>query len=405
MTVSATRWIEAITMEELNRDPNPIYERLRREAPVAFVPAVGMHVVATRELCLQITQDSEAWSTVIAPSGGRTFGKGTVLDSNGETHRKLREWIDPQLRPTAVDSYIEALVRPVARTILEAIEEIGAVDIQEAYFAPVSVRAVGDLMGLTTVPSKTLVRWFQTLAKSYGNAEVDENGQFVHHEPFEAGDEIKNEIIATVDPLLDHWTVYPDHTLISHWLHDGMPDGQTRDRAEIYPNIYVFLLGALQEPGHVMTTTLAGLLENPDQLERVIDDPTLIPRAINEGARWVAPIWSAAVKVANRDVELAGVDLPAGTAVMLAYGSANRDTSAWDDPDVFDVDRPMMPHLTFGSGAHACAGTYLGSAVVRIALEELFETIPNIEPDPEHTPTFWGWTFRGPQSLHIKWEV
>ncbi|CAG7588954.1 cytochrome P450 [Rhodococcus opacus] len=404
MTTSTT-WIESITMEELDRDPNPIYDRLRREAPIAFVPAVGMHVVSSRDLCLQIAQDSETWSTVIAPSGGRTFGKGTVLAANGEQHEKIREWIDPQLRPSAVDSYVEALVRPQARSLLEGIEDLGAADIQEAYFAPISVRSVGDLMGLTEIPSETLVRWFQTLAQSYGNAEVDENGNFANPGPFEAGDQVKAEIVAAVGPMLDHWTEHPDHTLISHWLHDGTPDGQVRDRSEIYPNIYVFLLGALQEPGHVMTTTLAGLFQHPDQLERVIDDPTLIPRAVNEGARWVAPIWSAAVKVAGRDVTIGGIDLPTGTPVMLAYGSANRDESVWENAEAYEIDRPIMPHLAFGAGNHACAGTYLGTAIVRIALEELFETIPNIEPDPDRAPQFWGWTFRGPQGLHVTWEV
>lgn len=404
MTTSSS-WIDTITMEELDRDPNPIYDRLRREAPVAFVPAVGMHVVASRELCLQIAQDSETWSTVIAPSGGRTFGEGTVLASNGERHKKLRGWIDPQLRPSAVDSYLEALVRPQARSLLEGIEDLGEVDIQEAYFAPVSVRSVGDLMGLVGIESDTLVRWFQTLAQSYGNAEVDETGAFANPAPFEAGDAAKAEIIAAVDPLLDHWTDNPDHTLISHWLHDGMPEGQTRDRSEIYPNIYVFLLGALQEPGHVMTTTLAGLLQHPEQLERVVDDPELIPRAVNEGARWVAPIWSAAVKVANRATTLDGTEIPAGTPVILAYGSANRDESAWENPQDYDVDRPGVPHLAFGAGKHACAGTYLGASIARIALEELFETVPNIEADPDRSPEFWGWTFRGPQGLHVTWEV
>lgn len=148
-----------------------------------------------------------------------------------------------------------------------------------------------------------------------------------------------------------------------------------------------------------MTTTLAGLFQHPDQLERVIDDPTLIPRAVNEGARWVAPIWSAAVKVAGRDVTIGGIDLPTGTPVMLAYGSANRDESVWENAEAYEIDRPIMPHLAFGAGNHACAGTYLGTAIVRIALEELFETIPNIEPDPARAPQFWGgWTFRGPQA-------
>lgn len=406
MTISSEiSWLDTITMAELDHDPLPIFKRLRREAPVAYIPAVGMHVASTRELCLQIAQDSETWSTVIAPSGRRTFGEGTVLDSNGPSHQGLRAWIDPQLRAGTVDSYVENLVRPTARAILAEIEDAGAIDIQEEYFAPVSVRSVCDLMGLKDVPSETLVRWFKTLALSYGNAEVDENGNFVNLERFEAGDRVKDEIIATVDPLLDHWTEHPDDSLLSHWLHDGMPEGQVRDRSAIYPNIYVFLLGSAQDPGHVMTATLAGLFERPDQLERVIDDYTLIPRAINEGLRWLAPIWCAAVKVANRDVTVGGVELAAGTPIMLAYGSANHDETTWENPESYDLDRPPAQHLAFGGGKHTCAGAYLGPAIVRIALEELFEIVPNIEPDPDRLSNFVGFFFRGPESLHVRWEV
>lgn len=75
----------------------------------------------------------------------------------------------------------------------------------------------------------------------------------------------------------------------------------------------MFLLGAMQEPGHAMATTLAGLFTKPEQLERVIDDPNLIPRAVGEGMRWVAPIWSAAVKLTTEEVTVGGVTLPAHT--------------------------------------------------------------------------------------------
>lgn len=402
---TATNWIDSVTMDELNEDPHAVHDRLRKEAPVAFVPAVGLHVASTREACMQIAKDGENWTTVIAPAGERSFGKGTVLAANGEEHKELRAMIDPGLRPSAVDAHIDDLVRPYARHLLEQIDEQGSADIQEEYFAPVSVRAVGDLMGLTSVPAETLVRWFQTLALAFGNAEVDENGEFVDLAKFDAADAVRAEILEIVDPLLDHWEDNPDHTLLSHWLHDGGPEGQLQSREKIYPNIYVFLLGALQEPGHVMTTTLAALLRDPDQLERVIDDPTLIPRATNEAARWVAPIWTAAVKVANRDMTVQGVEIPAGTPVLLSYGSANRDESTWDSPEVFDLDRPAMPHLAFGTGNHACAGTHVGMSIVRIALEELFEAIPNIEPDEDRDVSFWGWTFRGPQGLHVTWEV
>ncbi|RPA64845.1 cytochrome P450 [Gordonia oryzae] len=406
LTSAATpSWITDITMAELEADPRPFYERLRREAPVAFVPQLGLHIVSTRELCLEISKDSENWPAVISPAGGRTFGSGAILNSNGPEHRELRGMVEPHLQPSAVDTYIDDLVRPFARSRLADFEDNGAADIVAEYCEPVSVRALGDLLGLGDVSTDKLREWFHKLSDSFTNADMTADGEFANPDGFIPGDEAKAEIIAHVDPKIDHWIEHPDHTAISHWLHDGMPEGQTRSREVIYPNLYVFLLGAMQEPGHAMGTTLAGLFSRPDQLERVIDDPTLITRAVAEGMRWVAPIWSAAVKVATRKVTVGGVTLPQGSLVMLSYGSANNDENAYDAPTSYDLDRAVIPNLTFGGGVHACAGTYFASAVVRIALEELFESIPNIERDTAHEIDFWGWGFRGPKQLHVQWEV
>lgn len=398
-------WLTDVTMEQLKSDPHQVYERLRREAPVAYVPQLGLHIVSTRDLCLEIAKDAEHWPAVISPAGGRTFGHGAILNTNGPAHRDLRDMVEPHLQPSMVDEYIDNLVRPFARAQLEAFDQDGAADIVAQYCEPVSVRALGDLLGLDDVPVDKLREWFHKLSVSFTNADMTPDGEFANPDGFIPGDEAKAEIIAHVDPKIDRWIEHPDRTAISHWLHDGMPDGETRRRDVIYPNLYVFLLGAMQEPGHAMATTLAGLFSRPEQLERVIDDPALIPRAVSEGMRWVAPIWSAAVKVSTSEVTVGDVTLPEGSLVMLTYGSANNDENAYDAPTEYDLDRPVIPNLTFGGGVHACAGTYFATAVVRIALEELFESIPNIELDPDHDVSFWGWGFRGPKELFVNWEV
>ncbi|OUS92507.1 cytochrome P450 [Rhodococcus sp. NCIMB 12038] len=402
---STQSFIDEITIEELEADPYPFYERLRKEAPVAFVPALGMHIVSTKELCEQIAKDADNWPAVISAAGGRTFGPGALLNTNGDDHRDLRDMVEPHLQPSAVDKYIDDLVRPFARQRLAEIENDGQADIVAAYCEPVSVRALGDLLGLNDVSHDKLREWFHKLSVSFTNAAVDENGEFANPDGFIPGDEAKAEIIAHVDPKIDKWIKEPDHTAISHWLHDGMPEGQTRSRDVIYPNLYVFLLGAMQEPGHAMATTLAGLFTKPDQLERVVDDPALIPRAVSEGMRWVAPIWSAVVKRAAHEVTVGGVTLPEGSIVMLSYGSANQDENAYNAPTEFDLDRALLPNMTFGGGKHACAGTYFANAVTRIGLEELLEAIPNLERDDAHEVDFWGWGFRGPKQLFTKWEV
>ncbi|MDV7241364.1 MULTISPECIES: cytochrome P450 [Rhodococcus] len=397
-------WIDEITMTELERNPYPVYERLRTEAPLAYLPVLGSYVATTAELCRAIATSPD-FEGIITKAGGRTFGHPAVIGVNGDIHRDLRSMVDPALQPSEVDRWVDSLVRPIARRYVEQFENHGKADLVSQYCEPVSVRALGDLLGLNDVSSDTLRDWFHRLSNSFTNAGVDENGEFTNPEGFIQGDDAKAEIRAIVDPLIDNWIVNPDDSAISHWLHDGMPEGQVRERDYIYPTLFVFLLGAMQEPGHAMASTLVGLFSRPEQLEAVIDEPALIPRAISEGMRWTSPIWSATARISTKDVTVGDVFLPEGSVVLMSYGSANHDAEVYDAPTEYDMTRPPLPHLAFGAGQHACAGIYFANHVCRIGLEELFEAIPNLERDTGADVEFWGWGFRGPTALHATWEV
>lgn len=397
-------WIDDITITELERNPYPAYERLRREAPLAYVPVLGSYVASSAELCREVAMSPD-FEGVITPAGGRTFGHPAIIGVNGDIHSDLRGMVEPQLQPVEVDQWVDDLARPIARRYLEQFEDRGKAELVSEFCEPVSVRSLADLLGLNDVSSDTLREWFHKLNNSFTNAAVDDDGEFANPEGFRPGDEAKAEIRATVDPLIDRWIEEPAECAISHWLHDGMPEGETRDREYIYPTIYVYLLGAMQEPGHGMGSTMVGLFSRPEQLEEVVDDPTLIPRAISEGVRWTAPIWSATARISKRPVTIGGVDLPANTPVILSYGSANHDTGKYDAPSDYDLHRPPLPHLAFGAGNHACAGIYYANQIMRIGLEELLEAIPNLERHEPEGVDFWGWGFRGPTSLHCTWEV
>ena len=401
---STLSWLDEITMEELERNPYPVYERLRAEAPVAFVPVLGAYVASTTEACRAVAAGDD-FDGIITPAGGRTFGHPAIIGVNDDIHRDLRSMVEPALQPAEVDRWIEDLVRPIARRYVEAFESDGRADLVAQFCEPVSVRSLGDLLGLKDVSSDKLREWFHKLSDSFTNAAMDEDGNFLNQERFDEGDRAKEEIRSVVDPLIDHWIEHPDDSAISHWLHDGMPEGQTRDRDYIYPTLYVFLLGAMQEPGHAMSSTLAGLFTRPEQFEAVVDEPGLIPRAIAEGMRWTAPIWSGTARIAKRDTVVSRIEISEGSVVMLSYGSANHDIDVFDAPSRYDLTRPPLPHLAFGAGKHACAGIYFANNVSRIGLEELLETIPNLERDTSEDVEFWGWGFRGPKTLHARWEI
>jgi len=387
-------WLDDISVELLENDPYPVFERLRREAPVAWIPALQAHVASTWKENWEIASDYENFGGTTDPANEHVFGQPNILSVDGDLHAGLRSMIDPRLRPRVVRQYIDDLVRPIARRYVAELPEQGSAELMATYFEPISVRSLGDLLGFKEIDSDTLRHWFHDLSTGFAN-------KALHPEGFAISDAVTQEIKAVVDPKLERLSREPDDSSLSHWLHDGMPEGQTRTADYIYPTLFVILLGGQQEPGHGAGSTLLGLLSNPEQLRRVAEDHSLIPRAVGEGLRWCSPIWTTLGRSPYRDVERAGLKIPAGGHILLAYGSANRDETEFERPEVYDLDRKQHPHMAFGTGKHACAGSSFAPNVIRIALEELLEAYPQIELDQSAESRLWGWIFRGPKELHV----
>lgn len=399
------RWLDEITIEQLETDPYPIFARLRREAPIAWIPTLGSWLVSNWKYCREIARDSEHFAGGSDPALEHVFGQPCILSVDGEVHNDLRSMVDPHLRPSVVASYIDQLVRPVARQCLAEIRDQGKADLMAEYFEPISVRAVGDLLGFQQIDSDTLRRWFHDLSSGFVNKAVDAEGNFLNPEGFAASDAARAEIETVVNSMLDRLENEPDESALSHWLHDGMPPGQVRSRESIFPNLLVILLGGMQEPGHACGSTLLGLFSQPELLRNVIEDQSQMLKAVHEGMRWLSPIWTTIGRRPFSDFDIGGVTLRKGQNVLLSYGSANRDEAQFEQPEIYMLDRSSRSHLAFGMGKHICAGTYFAPHVARIALEELLSAIPSIELDPEHEVVVWGWFFRGPQELRVRWSA
>jgi cytochrome P450 len=167
----------------------------------------------------------------------------------------------------------------------------------------------------------------------------------------------------------------------------------------LLPTVKVTLLGGMQEPGHGAGSVLVGLLTNPDQLSELRGNlAELLPRAVDEGLRWVAPIGTQ-TREATRDVALGGVTIPKGAAVGALVSSASRDEARFTDPDRFDIHRNDGPHAAFGFGQHFCSGRWFAREQVIVALRVLLEGAREIAL--KETPVFRGWEFRAPTALNV----
>src|SRR5262249_33214147 len=152
-------------------------------------------------------------------------------------------------------------------------------------------------------------------------------------------DAAARDIERRLGPGLERLADHPDESMLSHMLHGGRPDGSPRPPELGLPSLKVILLGGMQEPGPAAAPPLRGLLGRPDQLLRVAADTSLVPTAIHEGMRWLAPI-GAVERQAARDVRTGDVEIAAGDVIEVMLASANRDPLRYQNPGEFDLDRP-----------------------------------------------------------------
>jgi cytochrome P450 len=388
------RFADTITIDALEADPFPIYAGLRREDPIAPVPAANCWF-ATRWADVEAIARSPDFTAASdeAPVN-HAFGRPNVLTTEGPVHSELRGGIEPHYRPRRVAEYIESLVRPIAEAQLAAFLASGDNNLLTGYFEPISALSLARSFGFQDVDEPTLRRWFHGLSQGAINFERDPARAAICAQTVA-------EIEAITLPLLTRLAHAPDNSPLSHLLHSGMPEGQTRAPEMILPSVKITLLGGMQEPGHGAANLLVGLMQNPVQFAALRADlDGLLPQAIDEGLRWIAPIGTM-MRTALRDTAINGIAVPEGTPVSCIFASANRDAARWDDSESFDILRPAKSHMSFGLGAHFCAGKWFAKAQIDIALRVLLAAIPAPE-FAEGAPEFIGWEFRAPTHLRIK---
>jgi cytochrome P450 len=155
-------------------------------------------------------------------------------------------------------------------------------------------------------------------------------------------------------------------------------NGQKLTELQLFHNGWLYIIGGLETTRNAISGGLLALIEHPEERARLLNDPALMPTAIEEILRWTSPITHIA-RVATRDTELAGTRIKEGDRVALWIPSANRDESIFADPYRFDIARSPNEHIAFGKGEHFCAGAHLARLELRLMLADLLSRIEHIE--------------------------
>ena len=387
--------LATVTVEDLERDPYPIYAELRTHAPVAYMPCLDVWMVTRWADVETASTDPAAFPAHVERSPtDRALGGVSMMTTDGDPARRRRRPFDPTFRPRAVEAALPEVVERLCGERLDAIAATGRADLLADYFEPVSVRSLATAVGIDhLVDVPTLVRWFAGLAAGVSNYEDDPAKSALCAS-------IGAEIDAVMLPLFERRLAEPDGGLLSNLL--AASEGTLAERvAFAMPSFKLVLLGGLQEPAHGGGTIAHSLLSHPDQLAAVRADLSLVPAAVDEGLRWTAPIGNL-LRGVTPGTSLAGVSFPPDARAILVVSSANRDREVWGaTADDYDIGRPRRVNMAFATGPHYCIGHHFARVQLQVAIRMLLERFPRLRLDPDHEVVYRGHEYRSPKAVRV----
>ena len=364
-----------ITLAELETDPYPALARLRAAEPVAYVPDMDMWLVTRWDDVEMVHERPDLFTSATEPSWLNSVLGVNMLGRDGAEHRKLKDALQPTFAPTATSGWVADLLPVICDELIDAFDPSGA-DLMTAYAEPIAVRALQDSLAWDNASWQQIGEWTRGVCTGLGNFANDpELARIASAANAESGESIRERVV----PKLAHIGLSPD---------------------EIVNNVRLCMSGGINEPRDGIALTVWALLTHPDALAECRSDAALWRSACEELFRWISPV-ATSTRQTTADAAIGDSTIPAGALVGAVLSSANRDERRWTDPDRYDIRRKEGPHLAFSTGAHVCLGAWLGRSTVRVAVQHLFDRLPDLHLTGE--VDIRGFEFRGPVRLDVAW--
>lgn len=390
---------------EVLANPYPLYHRLRTEAPVHWDPFLHAWVVTRYPDVVRVLHDFSADRTpspeqlermnlsVISPIAAVMVKQMLFLDA--PAHTRLRSLASSAFTPARV-RVLRSHIQQIADTLIDAAmaAQPGQMDIIAEFAEPLPAIVTAEMLGVPTRDHRQLKDWTAVFAEMLGNFQHNPD-----HVP---------KVLRALEEMLEYFRervrelqAHPREGLINSLLTAEI-NGDRLTEEEVIANSIVTMVGGQETTTNLIGNGLLTLLRYPAEMQRLRDDPGLIPSAVEELLRYESPSQHTA-RLARTDVELGGRKIRKRDAVIAVMGAANRDPERFPDPDRLDLARTDNRHLAFGWAAHFC----FGAALARIEGQVSFSTILRRMPDLalQQVPLQWRTNLglRGLVSLPVRY--
>jgi hypothetical protein len=373
-------------------DPYPALAKLRREAPIAFVPQLGSTLFTKRDDIFVYEKQIDVFSSH-QPEGlmNRLMGHN-MMRKDGEAHMAERRTIFPSISPRTVKEHWTAQFQAHADRILDALELSDDLDFCRDFALPFSAECLKSITGLTNMRFQDMNAWSQAMIDGVANYIGDPAVEARCHEAT-AG------IDATIDERIPQLRGKDDLSLLGVMMAAGMPMESVR------ANIKLAISGGQNEPRDAVAGCVWALLTHPEQLKLAQSGQVPWLNVFEEYARWISPIGMSPRRIAQ-PFAVGDIVLSPEDRIFFMFGSANRDETHFDRADMFDVTRDVSKSIAFGAGPHFCAGAWASRAMVAdVALPTIFARLRGLRMREGEPVRIGGWAFRGLLNLPVTWDA
>jgi cytochrome P450 len=304
----------------------------------------------------------------------------SMLSMDGPQHRRYRGLVQPSFVPAQAQWWIRNWISETVQALIDSFVDDGRAELNVDFCAAIPVLTITGSFGVGIDQALTIRESLSDPPK----------------------------IIAMLAPIVAARRAAPTDDLISVLVQAELKaeDGTTQrlSDVEIYSFAFLLLAAGSGTTWKQMGITLTALLQRPDVLQRVAGNRELLRPTIEEALRWM-PTDPMFARFATEDVQLRGVDIPAGSVVHMNFAAANRDPARWERPDDFDVDRPRRASFAFGGGPHICLGMHVARAEMMVGIGALLDRLPNLRLDDEaEPPRYIGMYERGATAIPVVFD-
>jgi cytochrome P450 len=379
---------------DLVADPYPLYRRMRDEMPLYYNPELDFFAVSRFDDVSKVLLDHTTYSSAKGDileiiRADMEMPSGVLIFEDPPAHPIHRRMLSRLFTPKRI-AELEPKVRDFCVRALDPLIGAGGFDFVADIGSQVPMRAIGMLLGIPESEQEAVRDTVDAALRTESGGRMTQEQILVDTDAF--------------GQYIDWVAEHPSDNIISQLIQAEFVDehGETRrlTREEVVTYVTVLAGAGNETTGRLIGWAGKYLAENPDQRRALVQDPSLIPNAIEELLR-MEPPGPFMARYVTREVEVLGTTVPQGSVMMAMLAAANRDERRYPDPDQFDVRRKDIQHLTFGGGIHFCLGNALARLEGVVVLEEVLKRFPTWDVDYSRAHLAPTSTVRGYETLPV----